>query len=732
MRVDWPSLAQLPDLGVLVDLDGTLIPFAATPDEATIDDDAIALLRELAGKGVRVVIVTGRPHAMLHDLTARAPELPCFAEHGAWRWDPGPRIWIDVLPPTPELDDLDGSIRALTGATPGALVERKQCSVVIHHRLVPAEVRATLLPAVELAIDEWLESHPDFERLPGVEMIEVRHRLDHKGTAVTWLRRAVPGVRLVAIGDDHSDEDMFRSLREDDVGVLVGAERPTAASLWVAGPTEVRKLLRWIAHARVGALGSEDVPPETRPRGSERPTPRDRLLIISNRLPSAVAGRAREVGGLVSAIQPTLTRHGGVWLGWSGQEREPGLVVRPDPVDPMRVHFDYPPGWRAAYYAGFCNRGLWPLLHGFQARAHFDDDEWKCYRDANAAYARMAHEVASPTSTIWVHDYQLLLVADELRRRDHRGALGLFLHVPFPPRDDLETCPWARELLDGMLAFDLVGFHTRRWLDNFIACVKGTLDREVDGDRVRGARDTRLGVFPVGIEPHDFGSAADEVDAEDVAKLRASLGTRKLVIGVDRLDYSKGIPERLEAFGRLLELHPEWRGKASFVQISVPSRADVPEYAALRQRVENLVGRINGLYGEADWVPVRYLYRSYDQPVLAQLYRLAEVAMVTPLRDGMNLVAKEFVASQHDDDPGVLLLSRFAGASEQMRDAVLTNPYHRDGMAADLARALDMPLDERQRRHRALRAVVDGVTASAWAEQFIGALQTSDAPASGG
>jgi trehalose 6-phosphate synthase len=714
MAIDWERLARASPLGVVVDLDGTLIPFAPTPAAAPVDDEALAPLRALAADpSVLVTLVTGRPRALVADVVMRAPELRVFAEHGAWRWEPGARAWFEAQPAATELDELEGTLRTLAGAVEGAIIERKHCSVDLHYRIVPAALRAPLLGTIELAIEEWLETHPDFERLPGAHMIEVRHRLANKGTALAALRRAAPGLRVLALGDDYSDEDVFAELGDEDVGVLVGAERPTAATVWLAGPDEVRALLAWIGRARAGPLAAGDAPPPTAPRGPARPVARDRLLVVSNRMPSATGGRAREVGGLVSAITPALARHGGMWLGWSGQEREPGLVLRADPGDPARAHFDYPPGWRARYYSGFCNGGLWPLLHGFQWRARFVDDEWDAYREANLAYARLVHELASPSSTVWVNDYQLLLVARALRADGHRGPIGLFLHVPFPPRDDFETCPWASSLLDGMLGFDLVGFQTTRWLENFAACVRGA------GRRGAAAR---LGVFPVGIETEAFASAAAADDVDDVARLRASLGERMLVLGVDRLDYSKGIPERLEAFARMLELNPEWRGRASFVQVSVPSRAEVPEYAELRTRLEKLVGRINGLFGEADWVPVRYLYRSYSQPVLAQLYRLARVAMVTPLRDGMNLVAKEFVAAQDGADPGVLLLSRFAGASEEMKAALLTNPYHRDGMAADLVRALSMARAERCERHARLRAVVERTTASAWAEQFLAAL----------
>jgi trehalose-6-phosphate synthase len=229
-------------------------------------------------------------------------------------------------------------------------------------------------------------------------------------------------------------------------------------------------------------------------------------------------------------------------------------------------------------------------------------------------------------------------------------------------------------------------------------------------------------VFPVGIEPSAFSGEIHDQPSPESEALRGSLEGRALVLGVDRLDYSKGIPQRLEAFGRLLALYPEWRGKVSFIQVSVPSRSDVPEYAELRHRVENLVGHINGDYGEAHWVPVRYLYRSYDQQALAQLYRAARVGMVTPLRDGMNLVAKEYVAAQDPADPGVLLLSRFAGAADELSQALLTNPYHPDGMATDLDRALRMPQDERRRRHAACLLPVERATSTVWADRFLARL----------
>lgn len=371
----------------------------------------------------------------------------------------------------------------------------------------------------------------------------------------------------------------------------------------------------------------------------------------------------------------------GVWLGWSGAE------------------------------GGFCSRALWPLLHGFPARVRYRDEDWRAYVKLNELFAHHAVQLVAADGMIWVHDFHLLLFARAARERNHRAPIGLFVHVPFPPPDVLDTLPWADALLSAMCDFDLIGFHTEQWADNFRACL-----------RAHGKPDPRIHVLPLGIDPSAFTPVANVVDSE-VTALRASLGARRMILGVDRLDYAKGIPERLLAFEALLERYPDWRSQVSLVQVSVPSRADVPEYAELRVIVEKLVGRINGKFGEANWVPVRYLYRSYDHAVLAQLYRLADIALVTPLRDGLNLVAKEFIASRRLDEPGVLVLSKFAGAAAELRHAVLTNPYHAEGLAADLDFALRMPAAERRRRHELLAAAIAETTPARWAAAFLGQLR---------
>jgi trehalose 6-phosphate synthase len=710
---------------VALDLDGTLIPFAKTPHEARVDGDAARLIADISAlPGVTCGVISGRPRDLVDDLPPRFPNTVFAAEHGVWRCANG--VWEAALPRLDELAEIEATLRTLAARHAGAIVERKSCSVCFHWRAVAPEARDMVSAAAEVIVDEWLETHAHLERLPVVEALEIRHRGAHKGAALSWLRSRGPqGAPLLAIGDDITDEDMFVSLRDKDVGILV-AEHPrrTQAGLRLPSISSAHKFLGWLIDARRSQpeIPASDVATAYQLQIARGPTlPGEaRLVVASNRLPAApTSARGREVGGLVSVLLPALTETNGLWLGWSGAERDPGLRLRVEDSEAFtRAQFDYPPTWRQRFYAGFCNQSLWPLLHGMPGRVRYVDDEWACYSDANRAYAGLVEQAGGANSDVWVQDFHLMLVARELRKLGHRGRIGFYLHVPFPPLDVFETMPWAREVMAAILDFDVIGLQSGRWCDNFMQATRGLLGRDHES-----RASERVRVIPVGIDPDRFLAAASKPPSADLGSFEGMLGGRKLVLGVDRLDYSKGIPERLEAFSRFLEKHVEWRGKISFVQISVPTRSEVPEYAELRSKVEALVGRINGAYGEADWTPVRYLYRSYDQATLARLYRLASVALVTPLRDGMNLVAKEFVAAQDPEDPGVLVLSRFAGAAEHMTLAQLTNPYHKDGVAADLDAALRMTREERVARHGALKAVVWKDTASAWARAFLDQLR---------
>jgi len=723
MPADWQQLGTATTLVAAVDLDGTLVPFAPTPHEAIVSADTLGLLDALSkAPGLTLGVISGRPRELVEDLALKLPHIAWCAEHGVWRWT-GER-WDSALPAIPELDEIEASLRVLAERHPGALVERKSCSVALHWRRVADSTHAGVAAAAEVIVDEWLETHQSLERLPGVDLLEVRHRAAHKGSALAWLRsRAPQGSPALAIGDDITDEDMFVSLREGDIGVLV-AERPrrTQANLRVPSIAGAHAFLRALAELRNGR--PVQVPADLEIAQPAQAPAAPQLIVASNRLPAAPAPgeRGREVGGLVSALLPTLEASRGIWLGWSGAERDPGLKLRiDDSAAFVRAQFDYPPGWRDLFYAGFANSSLWPLLHGFPSRVRYVDAEWDTYVLANQAYAKQLMQLGGNGAEIWVQDFHLMLVARELRRNGYRGRLGFFLHVPFPAVDIFETMPWAAEVMSALLDYDRVGLQTQRHADNFVATARALLGSESETrakDRVRA--------IPVGIDPDRFAEYAASPPDDDPnasGSRTMMLSNRKLILGVDRLDYSKGIPERLEAYARLLERFPEWHNKVSFVQVSVPTRSEVPEYAELRSRVESLVGRINGRFGEADWVPVRYLYRSYDQATLARLYRKAAVGLVTPLRDGMNLVAKEYVAAQDPEDPGVLVLSKFAGAAEHMTLAVMTNPYHADGLAADLDAALRMPHEERITRHGALRAIVWRDTAAAWAASFLDALR---------
>jgi trehalose 6-phosphate synthase len=464
-----------------------------------------------------------------------------------------------------------------------------------------------------------------------------------------------------------------------------------------------------------------------------------RLVVVSNRLPPAVdAGReeARDlaVGGLASALLGALRRAPDcLWLGWNGREGARRGRPAQRVVDGVRVAgIALSERELDGYYRGACNSALWPLCHGFQGRVRLDAAEMACYRDVNAAFARALRPLLEAGDLVWVHDYQLFELARELRRLGWSGRVGFFLHVPFPALDLWQLLPDPAGLLEAVAAYDVVGFQTQDHLDNYVHCCRRLLGAAWDGRHLRTGRRRQLaGVFPVGVDPEGIAAAARAGAAAPAVggKLKRVVRGRKLLFGVDRLDYTKGLPERLLAFELLVRRHPRWRKHVSFIQVAAPSRSRVPEYVEHRRLVESLVGRLNGDLAEHDWVPIRYLHRSYRPAQLAGFYREADACVVTPLRDGMNLVAKEFVAAQDAEDPGVLILSRFAGAAAELDAAVLVNPYLPSDSAAGMRRALEMPLLERRERHAALLAHVRARTASWWATSFVETLERGVLPA---
>ena len=461
-----------------------------------------------------------------------------------------------------------------------------------------------------------------------------------------------------------------------------------------------------------------------------------RLVVVSNRVSVPTGDGAKRAGGLEVALRPALQQNGGVWLGWSGK------VAAADELETRSIknknveyavtdlsNDDY-----QEYYNGFANRVLWPILHYRLDLAEFARRDLSGYFRVNDHFATELEKVIADDDLIWVHDYHMIPIAAALRRRGHANRIGFFLHVPFPPPEILTSLPNHERLIPLLLEYDVVGFQTDSDSGNFIRYLisecNSTKDMRVFETAGRqttfnlNGHQTKIGSFPVGIEPRAFERLARRnVRSPLVKDLVTSLGSRALVIGVDRLDYSKGLIQRLDAFDMFLANHPDWIGKVTYLQIAPKNRSAIPEYAELEQAANSAAGRINGKYGEVSWTPIRYVNRVYSRSALAGLYRTARVGLVTPLRDGINLVAKEYVAAQDPEDPGVLVLSRFAGAAIDLRRALLVNPYDAESVANALAQALAMPLEERRARHQALLAVVSDYDVERWQREFLSALR---------
>jgi trehalose 6-phosphate synthase/phosphatase len=462
-----------------------------------------------------------------------------------------------------------------------------------------------------------------------------------------------------------------------------------------------------------------------------------RVIIVSNRLPVTVRAEQGEhkvvpsSGGLATALRGPHARTKGLWFGWPGDvsrmsaDDRASIETQLAQMNTVPVHLTA--SEVAHYYDGFSNGVLWPLLHYLLDKVRLDADrDWAIYENVNRRFAERVAAHWRPGDMIWVHDYQLALVPAMLRELLPEASIGFFLHVPFPSPDVFRILPWDAEILRGILGADVVGFHTATYRRNFLQTAAQVLGVRPDAGVVQvNGRCVRASVHPIGIDAAEIGraSAAAEV-ADEVQRLRRGAQGKRIFLGVDRLDYTKGIPRRLLAFERFLERNPALRDKVLFVQLSVPSREKVDAYAQLRREVNELVGRINSQYGTATGGPIQLLYRSVPLSQLVALYRAADVMLVTPLRDGMNLVAKEYVAS-HDDRRGVLVLSEFAGAAAELTDAVLVNPYDLLAMARSMKDALEMTPAEQERRMRRMRARVEAQDVHAWVARFLEDLERS-------
>lgn len=452
-----------------------------------------------------------------------------------------------------------------------------------------------------------------------------------------------------------------------------------------------------------------------------------RLVVISNRV--SAGGGAQ--GGLAVALSAALRANGGIWFGWSGEvtEQFTGHInfQRTDGVATATVDLEEQDV--EEYYNGYANRTLWPLFHYRIDLAEYERSFAGGYERANQRFAETVLPLIEPEDVVWVQDYHMIPLGRELRKRGIANRIGFFLHIPWPPRRLLATLPEAAALVETLFDYDVIGFHTQEWLDSFLDFVKAELDAEIVGEnliRWQG-RTIRLLACPIGIDARAFEDMARSQKARRAyEKVRSSLVGRSLIVGVDRLDYSKGLEERFLGYERFLEENPEVRKSVVLMQIAPPSRGAVESYQRIRSSLEGLAGRINGAHAGLDWVPIRYVNQGYPRDVLAGVYRAARIGLVTPLRDGMNLVAKEYVAAQDPEDPGVLILSRFAGAASQMPQALMVNPYSAEEMSDAIRRALAMSIHERKERWKATVQDVLERDVMWWLETFRDALEQKE------
>lgn len=453
-----------------------------------------------------------------------------------------------------------------------------------------------------------------------------------------------------------------------------------------------------------------------------------RLVAVSNRI--SVPKRGAAPGGLATGLLAAMQARRGLWFGWDGETTETPVtepsVIRKDGVTYASLDMD-----KAEYqdfYLGFCNGTLWPLFHYFIDGFRYNDAQYEAYQRMNQRYARHLAPLLEEDDLIWVHDYHLFPLAQKLRDVGVSAPMGLFLHIPFPHIEVLRVLPVYGELLQSMLAYDVLGFQTEPDMQAFrsaVASVWGAQALASDHTVTLGGRHVVTGVYPIGVDVEAIQKEAVESQAsEPVKRMVAGLLGRKLMIGVDRLDYSKGLVERFKAYERFLETHPENQNRVTFLQIAPLSRSDVRAYAEIRRDLEQTTGRTNGRFADTDWTPIRYLNRNFPHDVLMGFMRSAQVGIVTPVRDGMNLVAKEFVAAQDPADPGVLILSTMAGAARELTGGVMVNPYDSRGMAHAIQQAFNMPIAERRERHRAMIDVLRSNSIHAWHTSFVDTLES--------
>ncbi|RLJ70271.1 trehalose 6-phosphate synthase [Hydrogenivirga caldilitoris] len=451
-----------------------------------------------------------------------------------------------------------------------------------------------------------------------------------------------------------------------------------------------------------------------------------KLIVVSNREPyrvETVRGRTKlekTVGGLVSALEPVLRKEGGVWVCWGRKGQKTPLEVKVT-SNFLIKHVPLTSADVSEYYYGFANDTLWPLCHMFINRTHFNNRYWLGYSRVNRKFAKAVSEIYSPGYKVLVNDYQLALVPKLLKEQGIKDTIYMFWHIPFPPYFILRFLPQRRELLEGMLGADVIGFHTQHYVQNFQECVREVLGAFYDDNAIYwNGRKIKVKAVPVGIDVNKWEKLTEEPKVVKYAQnLRRKLGVEYVGIGVDRLDYTKGLEEKFKGIGRFFEKYPSFRGKVSFIQIAAPTRTRLEEYMDIKRKTDEIVGMIEGRFGEPGWVPIYYYYKNYGDDRLASFYMIADFALVTPVIDGLNLVSKEYVVSRKRED-GVLILSEFAGASVQLRNgAIIVNPFDEEALAESIYIALKMKKREKRERMKALREKVIKEDIHWWLKNFL-------------
>lgn len=460
-----------------------------------------------------------------------------------------------------------------------------------------------------------------------------------------------------------------------------------------------------------------------------------RLLVVSNRLPVSIEQRKNSfnikpsVGGLATGLGSFYKSYDSSWLGWCGITSD---NLSKNKINDIKIKLkdDYSniPVFLTEnevnkYYYGFCNRTIWPLFHCFTQYVIYDEKQWECYKKVNKKFCDAIIKIAEPDDNIWINDYHLMLLPTMLRKELPDAKISFFLHIPFPPFEIFHLIPWRKEILEGLLGADLIGFHIYDYVHNFLDSVYNILGYDHTlGEIITNDRILKVDSFPMGIDYERYANAIELNEVRrNMALIRRRMGKYKLILSVDRLDYTKGIIQRLEAFEQFLDKYPEYQGKVSLIQVSAPSRTKVYYYQQLKKEVDELVGRINGKYRTFDWNPIWYFYRSFPLENMAALYNMADIALVTPIKDGMNLIAKEFVATK-SNDKGVLILSEMAGAAKEMSEAIIVNPNDTNEVIEAIHQAIEMNEDEQIRRNKQMQFRLKRYNVRRWAEDFMDSL----------